>query len=294
MNNRWLVSLALLPAALARGGEILGQSNWKNFVPSQPEVTAVTVDGRACLRIENTNDVPLTVHVTNIVSPPISARFYAFEGDLKYQGVQSPGYLEMWSQFPSGPYFSRTLVESGPMGKISGSSGWRKFLLPFDRQGSTNPPARLEINLVLPAAGTVWIGPCRLEQFPKAPSLDALLGAVNNPGQWWSARDAGRIGGLGGGILGGLAGILGSLAGCLGSKGKGRLFFLTSFGGLALAGLGGLIAGLAAVTTAQPWHVYYPLLVGGAVLFFVCGSAVLGLRRIYLEYELRRMAAGDA
>ena len=133
--------------------------------------TPVKLDGRTVLKIENTNDAPLQVTILKIERPAITSTTYAVLGEIKYENVQGSGYLEMWNYFPplspglpEGQYFSRTLGEagSGPMGRISGTSSWRPFSLPFERTGMTNVPTRLEINLYLPGRGVVWLGPPRL------------------------------------------------------------------------------------------------------------------------------------
>src|SRR5258706_160420 len=80
-----------------------------------------------------------------------AATVYAIIGKIKYESVEGDGFLEMWNYFPPAKpgspeekYFSRTLGESGPMGKITGSSDWRVFKVPFNRTGTSNAPARLQ------------------------------------------------------------------------------------------------------------------------------------------------------
>src|SRR5207249_3122263 len=123
------------------------------------------------LKTENTNDAPLQLTIFKIEKPSIQSATYAVLGEIKYDNVQGSGYLEMWNYFPplapglpEGQYFSRTLGMdgSGPMSRISGTSSWRPFSLPFDRTETTNLPTRLEINIFLPGRGVVWLGPPRL------------------------------------------------------------------------------------------------------------------------------------
>jgi len=130
----------------------------------------VETDGRTVLKVENATDAPLQVPLLKIENPGIRSMHYAVSGEIKYEGVQGSGYLEMWNVYPQGRFFSRTLGDpgSGPMAKISGTSGWREFLLPFDRTGSSDPPVSLELNLFLPGRGTVFIGPLKLVQYGEA------------------------------------------------------------------------------------------------------------------------------
>jgi len=251
-----------------------------------PLVTVVSEGGRSSLRIENTNDAPLQTRLLTIEDPGVSAEMYALTGEVKYENVQGDGYLEMWSVFPKGRFFSRTMGASGLMGKISGSSDWRPFSLPFNRAGTTNPPTRLEINLFLPGRGTVLVAPVTLTQFPKARDV----GDVLSPGAWWSARAGGLIGGIAGSLLGCFGGLLGFMA----SRGKAGKFVMAS--AKCLLALGGLcgIAALVALAGHQPNQVWYPLALVGVILLAVMARALSQFRRRYSEEEMRRMASVDA
>src|SRR5206468_526171 len=137
---------------LAREGRLLGG-------------TPVELDGSTVLKIENTNDTPLQLSLVKIDAPPITSITYALSGEIKYENVQGDGFLEMWSCFPPAQAgsaelkaFSRTVDDTGPMGKIRGTSSWRDFSLPFNRTGTTSAPSRLEVNIMLPGRGLVFIG----------------------------------------------------------------------------------------------------------------------------------------
>jgi hypothetical protein len=113
-----------------------------------------------------------------------------------------------------------------------------------------------------------------------------------NPEACWSASSAGWIGAIGGG-LGALVGVYGALAGTLAPRGKARALVLglhTSFlvvGGLALA------AGLAALLFGQPYHVWYPSVLGGGIAAAVLGGLLPLVRMRYAEAERRRLAASE-
>jgi serine/threonine protein kinase len=129
----------------------------------------VEMDGRSTLKIENLNDAPLRVTLLKIETPPITSQSYALGGEIRYEGLQGSAYLEMWSEFPEGRFFSRTLGApgSGPMSQLTGTSGWREFTLPFDRNGTAKPPSQLEMNVFLPGRGTVFVGPLKLTESTK-------------------------------------------------------------------------------------------------------------------------------
>jgi len=168
----------------ATGQRIVAEFDWPRLAGEQRLLGGVPleVDGRSVLKIENTNDLPLQLSLFTIEQPPITAMRYAVSGEIKYENVEGDGYLEMWSYFPplapglpEGQFFSRTLGAPGsdPMARITGSSSWRSFLLPFDRTGTTNAPTRLEINLFLPGRGVVFLGPIKLREWgkPAAPAV---------------------------------------------------------------------------------------------------------------------------
>ena len=69
----------------------------------------------------------------------------------------------MWSAFPNGTrYFSRTLAQQGPQASLRGDAGVRSFEVPFRLVAGSSAPTRLDDDVVLPGAGTVWVGPLAL------------------------------------------------------------------------------------------------------------------------------------
>jgi hypothetical protein len=231
-----------------------------------------------------------------ITNPPISKMLYAIAGEIKYEGVKGDGFLEMWNCYPpdkpgmfENKYFSRTLGESGDIGKITGTSSWRSFTLPFDRTGSKAKPTRLEINLVLPARGTVYLGPIKLVEY-EGDLGSQKQGGAGAGGAWWSNRAAGWIGGIGGSVLG----CLGSILAVLAAKGRCRgLVIWTLF---ALIGIGILVAvaGVAAVVIGQPYTVWFPLVLIGVLLLTILPFRLRQYQRGYEDLEMRRMASMDA
>jgi hypothetical protein len=80
----------------------------------------------------------------------------------------------MWNHFGGKSFFSRTLGDGGPTVKITGSSDWRVFFLPFSH-GQGMKPDRLEVNLVLPGKRTVTIPDVRLVDFRAAEKMAATV-----------------------------------------------------------------------------------------------------------------------
>jgi hypothetical protein len=228
------------------------------------------------LKIEGGTGAPVTVAI--IDRPAIKGPRYAVTGQVRYEGVEGTGYLEMWNHFPNGgQYFSRTLADVGPMLKLQGSSGWRPFTLPFDATGAP-PPTRLVVNVVLPGRGLVYLGPLRL--------ADGIPGADGGSG-------LDRAAGLIGGVAGGLVGCVGALIGVLASRGRAKRFVTIGVVSLAIGGILAFVAGIVALSRSQPYAVYYPLLLIGFLATVIPLGLRPSIRRRYEEIELRRMRAHD-
>ncbi len=257
-------------ATPARASEAPVKVDWNQTAPLSGRVG----DGTVQVASSGTGG---TFPLVAIDDPVIAGDGYALTGRVRYQGVAGVGFLEMWSVFPDGGrYFSRTLAGHGPQARISGDSGWRDFELPFFLEGSERP-VRLELGLVLPGAGRVWVGPLELT----SPGTTSSA--------WWSDR----TGGLVGGIAGSLIGITGALVGLLVARGRGRRAVLATMVALAIAGGGLLVAGLVALMLSQPYAVYFPLILGGIILVAVFGPGSRRARRAYADVELRKIRAMD-
>ena len=288
MKKTMLTIAALLSLALSgTSQESLADYRWQDLARHGlvPAGEPVTVDGREALKIQNTNNTPLQVGLLTIQDPKVTEQFYELTGEIRYDSVSGDGFLEMWNYFaplkpglPEGQYFSRT-------SKISGTSNWREFVVPFDWTGASNPPIRLQVNLVLPGRGTVYLGPVKLVQIPKS----KLASAPPSQAGWWSVKAAAWVGGCGGGVVGCLCAVIGCLAGI----GRARGFVTAVLS--ALTGLGILLGagGLIAVGLHQPYHVWYPLLLIAFVLLILCPAILIIARKAYETRELRRMAALD-
>ncbi len=279
----------LLWAAAAFSEEVLREIEWpdlkeKGQLAAGEIVRSEKSGGPAYLKLENAESREARIGVFTLENPGVTRYTYALRGQVRYQDVAGQGYLEMLSHFPEGAYFSRTLDSRGPLKSLSGSSEWRSVVLPFYNKEGGPHPRKLEVSLVLPGRGTVFLGPLRLVQF--GPGEDPLAAE----GQWFSDRQAGLFGGL----AGGLVGILGAIAGTLGSLGKARGLVLGIMKSMMAVGVACLALGSVAVTRGQPYGVYYTFLLFGAICAFVPAGAQRNLRRRYEEMELRKMKALDA
>ncbi len=261
----WLTLLVV--AAPPTPARPAGDIDWTVTPPAAGEVVGDEV------RLEG----PGTHHLVTIAEPDVRGDSYAITGSVRFEEVGGTAYLEMWSYFADGgAYFSRTLDVQGPMAALSGDSEGRPFELPFFLNGAAGPE-RLEINLVLPEGGTVWVGPLDLRGF--GPSTD-----------WWTERQSAVFGATGG-VLAGLAG---AIIGILGGRRKSRRLVEGVMIGGFVIGLGLVAFGVVALVSGQPRHIWYPVGLIGTILAVVDGLLIPTMRKSYAAAELQRMRAFDA
>lgn len=209
--------------------------------------------------------------------PPVSSHQYVVRGKVKYEGVVGDGYLELLNNFgDKGEFFTRTLAAAGPMGKITGTSDWRDFELPFTSEPGMRPK-QLTLRVVLTGVGTVTV-------------TQPKLSNVKTSSPWWTESQSGWLGG----VLGTLLGILGGFIGYTSSKPRlTPLLPRVAWAGLAFSGAL-LIAGGISLIVGQPWHVFYPLLLGGGIAGLALRARLPAIRQRAQDEELRRMSGFDA
>ncbi|GMR24250.1 MAG: hypothetical protein BMS9Abin37_2770 [Acidobacteriota bacterium] len=265
-------------AALLLAGNTSAETTLREIAwpASLPDDARHNTDGS--VTVTSSSDDGVTVTLVEVESPGITR--YAVKGRVRYENVSGEGYIEMWNVFAEGRYFTRTIGDQGPMRTITGNSDWRSVALPFEAAGAEAPPERLIINVVLPGRGEVTLGPLTLVEL--------------EPGEWPSGVNDSALPGLWGGIVGATFGIAAGLLGWLGSMGKAKRFVLAGFRMMMAAGGVSLVLGVIALAQGLPYHVYYPLLLIGAIALLVPASTLARLTKRYEELELRRMSALDA
>jgi hypothetical protein len=134
------------------------------------------------VKISRTAEVPQLIELAKIEKPAATQRAYMLRGKVKFEHVGGEGFLEIWNHFPEpkkGAYFSRTMAETGPMGKLRGDSPWKDFILPFNFDDASYPmPEKIQFNLYLPQSGTVWLSDLELIEMPPSELSKQLSGAA--------------------------------------------------------------------------------------------------------------------
>jgi hypothetical protein len=135
------------------------------MAPTSPGTILPASDDRRfeALRVENKTGKAKTITIATLDDPGITASQWMFSGQVHYEKVLGKGYLELLNHLTDGGvYYSRTLAADGPMGWLTGNSGWRPFELPFNAWKQGNRPTKILINVVLPQRGVVDISPIEI------------------------------------------------------------------------------------------------------------------------------------
>lgn len=287
----------LLVAAPLRAETVVSKISWAGLKEqgwkSSPNVSIEQDAERgSVLRIERSKETRTSIALL----PPhgVSAPGYALRGDVRYQNVSGQAYLEMISRFPGEVrYFSRTLADEGPLQGIEGSSGWRAMVLPFMLQEGDEGPEELEIALILPAAGTVYLSDLELVQLAEGEDPLFPFAETRQNNDQSAARQGALVGTIVGVTVGLIGALLGVLAGVFAPRGKAKGFVSVCFSGAAILGLILLIAGVVALVMGHPYEVSYPLLTGGVGLLLISLSAKRTVLARYAQAELRKMGSKD-
>jgi len=280
-----LISSIIFTAAARPDEQVISTFSWKELADGG-KLTAGKLTGAPdnALKVENHGMGATSATVLTINQPKITTDFYVITGEVRYDNVEGDGFLEMWSHFgETAAYFSRTLGVSGPMAKLTGTSDWRAFTLPFEAKGASSPPSKLVINVYLPGKGSVFLQNLKLIQITTS-------GAAPHTASRWSDRMAAVVGGVGGVLIG----CLGAVIEWLTVRGKAQRFVVNAVRVLIGVGVACALGGFAAVALRQPHGVWYALLLLGVLVLVIFPLRLRSYQDRYREFELRRMTSMDA
>lgn len=109
--------------------------------------------------------------------------------------------------------------------------------------------------------------------------------------EWWTGSQGAYVGAIGGSLIGVFGAIAGCTIGYCVPKGKCRSLAVGMLASMLALGLALLAAGIAAVVLKQPYHVWYPMVLGGSILSMVCGINLPIVVARYRQVEARRLDA---
>lgn len=262
--------LAMTIAAPAHAQAVVADIDWSTTTP-----LSGSVENGVVVLDAGRGTHPLTV----MQSPQLTGADILVTVEVSWEGLGQPGYLELWAVLDDGSrYFSRTLDGDGV--GVMKSSGDGTLQLPFFLEGTI--PAALELNAVLPAGGRIEVGAVKLLDY-------GVVADAAADGAWWSSETAGIVGGIGGAVLG----VLGALIGGLASRQRARGFVIGALKTGAAVGVAMLGFGMVAITTGQPYEVWFVLLLTGIIVAAVFGGLIGQVAARYEATELQRMRAHD-
>lgn len=220
------------------------------------------------------------------VENKLDSRRFGIHGRLSAEDVGGEAYIELLYTVDENTYFSRTRSKRGPMRPIQGTMDSHWFSTPFDLMNETSSPSRLELRVVMPEGGTITIHEATLVTL----TADELEAATGVKAGWWSPQQAGWVGGsLGAGI-----GVMGGVIGLLASRRAKRSLVMGMIISIGVIGAIALVLGVVALLLEQPYAVWYPLVLFGAISLFVDPFIWHSVRKQYEQQELGRIAAMDA
>ncbi|MDB6004356.1 MAG: hypothetical protein JWR15_1343 [Prosthecobacter sp.] len=158
----YLLILALMTPHLKAAAPAFANRPWKADTPGLTLLKDARYDP-ATATIEVMAAEKAVVPLIIDEQPNVGNNSYVLLGEVKYEQVGGAGFLETWTSVSGGKAFSRSLAEQGPMAKLTGNSAWREFMLPMNMMGSSAPVKQIEMNVVLPNGGKVWLRHLRLE-----------------------------------------------------------------------------------------------------------------------------------
>ncbi len=130
-----------------------------------------------CLKLENRTSQSATVPLATIQNPAITQTAYAVAGRVRYEGVEGTAYLEMYGYLAAGKKMTVRTLGTGKLKGITGDSDWREFYLPLFIGGQAKMrPVKIDVNLIFPGKGTIYLQPLQLHQFRSGGKCGAQTG----------------------------------------------------------------------------------------------------------------------
>jgi hypothetical protein len=104
-----------------------------------------------------------TIRLFEVENPGVEDCLLTYRADLKAEGLQGRGFLEMWCRLPGrGEFFSKGYEQA-----VSGTVEWARYETPFYLKRGQKPDL-IKLNVVVEGPGTVWLRNVALLKTPLA------------------------------------------------------------------------------------------------------------------------------
>jgi hypothetical protein len=133
------------------------------FASDQPTIT------QSGIRVENgawqidAGAEEQTIQLFEVENPAVEQCLLTYRAELKAEGLQGRGFLEMWCRMPGrGEFFSKGYEQA-----LSGTVDWARYEIPFYlKEGQI--PDLIKLNVVVGGPGRVWLRNVELLKTPLA------------------------------------------------------------------------------------------------------------------------------
>ena len=122
------------------------------FASDQPTIT------QSGIRVENgawqidARAEEQTIQLFEVKNPAVEQCLLTYRAELKAEGLQGRGFLEMWCRLPGrGEFFSKGYQQA-----LSGTVEWSGYEIPFYLKEGQKPDL-IKLNVVVEGQGTVWV-----------------------------------------------------------------------------------------------------------------------------------------
>jgi hypothetical protein len=121
------------------------------FAPDQPTITQSGIQvEHGAWHIDTRAEE--TIRLFEVENPAVEQCLLTYRADLKAEGLQGRGFLEMWCRLPGrGEFFSKGYEQA-----VSGTVDWASYEIPFYLKRGQKPDL-IKLNVVVEGPGTVWL-----------------------------------------------------------------------------------------------------------------------------------------
>lgn len=212
-----------------------------------------------------------TITVLTLDHPPVRDDAFAIRGQIRYADVSTPGHLQLIATFADGSQeTSRAAAPFGPMSQLKGTSDWREFMLPSLGKHAHECPTRIEVSVVLPGGGTVYLG--------RAGLVEGLANRRPRDLGWLEPT---RLRLVAGALAGALA-VYGVLVLLLARRGAARVLVVTMTVLVTALSCAAVGCACAAMLGSEERETLYPLALVGMLGVAMCVGMLRLIKRRYV------------
>ncbi len=200
--------------------------------------------------------------ILRIAAPQLNRAVFSVRGHVRYSSVEDEAFIEVRAVYADGfTLDARTDHPQGLGAPLTGDSEWRPFELTLSGHEGERPE-RIEIRLIMEGRGGVVFSAIRIVEL-SARGLPARRLAARRP--WWNEHRTKEIFIIAGLSISALLFFVVLLA--IIARGRGAALGILNL--LVFGGAAGLIGAVVSLYFAQPWAVWFPMVMCGLASFLI-------------------------